>query len=39
MARASTTWPDRIVTSFLSETMKERYVKLLADRRQRLELV
>lgn len=39
MARASATWPDRIATSFLSETMKERYLKLLAERRQRLELV
>jgi serine/threonine-protein kinase HipA len=38
-ARASVTWPDRIATSFLSETMKERYLKLLAERRQRLELV
>ena len=38
-ARASATWPDRIATSFLSETMKERYLKLLAERRQRLELV
>lgn len=38
-ARASATWPDRIATSFLSETMKERYQKLLAERRQRLELV
>jgi serine/threonine-protein kinase HipA len=38
-ARASATWPDRIATSFLSEIMKERYVKLLAERRQRLELV
>jgi hypothetical protein len=39
MARASATWPDRIATSFLSETMKERYLTLLAERRRRLELV
>ena len=37
--RASASWPDRIVASFLSDGMKERYLALLADRRMRLGLV
>lgn len=35
----SAAWPDRITHSFLSDQMKERYLALLSERRQRLELI
>ena len=38
-AQASAGWADRITNSFLSEVMKERYLELLLQRRQRLGLV
>jgi serine/threonine-protein kinase HipA len=37
-AQASAGWPDRIRQSFLSTAVQERFLELLADRRQRLEL-
>lgn len=33
---ASATWPDRIMNSFLSAEMKDRYLALLGERRERL---
>ncbi|MEX2044486.1 MAG: HipA domain-containing protein [Opitutus sp.] len=37
-ARASAAWPGRITASFLSDEMRERYLSLLAERRERLGL-
>lgn len=37
-AEASATWPDRITNSFLSAEMKDRYLALLGERRERLGL-
>jgi serine/threonine-protein kinase HipA len=38
IAAASAAWPERIANSFLSPEMKERYLRLLEQRRARLEL-
>lgn len=38
LAKASAAWPERIAASFLSDEMKERYLALLTERRERLGL-
>ncbi len=38
LTKASAAWPERITASFLSDEMKERYLALLAKRRERLGL-
>lgn len=38
LAHASARWPEQIRASFMSDALKEKYLELLADRRERLGL-